>query len=143
MCNGQRDALYSNRTATGMMSIPNDYHREAMRSAMHFAAESKHVRWKMYTLQGKVYPLRNPQEGTPQRLLLRIPEVAETPGIGRTKIYELIATGVLPTIRVGRAVRITNIALQKWVEARELQDVPCYGYLDYLFRKVVLRRLHW
>ncbi len=68
--------------------------------------------------------MRNPQEGTPQRLLLRIPEVAETAGIGRTKIYELIATGVLPTIRVGRAVRITDIVLQKWVEAREQQDVP-------------------
>jgi excisionase family DNA binding protein len=96
----------------------------------------------MSTLQGQVYPLRNPQEGTPQRLLLRIPEVAEAPGIGRTTIYELIATGVLPTIRVGRAVRRTNSALQKWIEACELQDVPCYGYLDYLFRKVVLRRLH-
>ncbi len=52
------------------------------------------------------------QEGPPQRLLLRIPEAAETLGIGRTKIYELIATGELPTIRVGRAVRRTNIVLQ-------------------------------
>jgi hypothetical protein len=40
------------------------------------------------------------------------------------KIYELIATGELPTIRVGRAVRITDIALQIWVEAREQQDAP-------------------
>ena len=57
--------------------------------------------------------IRNPQEDTPQRLLLRIHEVAETLGIGRTNIYELIATGVLPTLRVGRAVRISDIALQK------------------------------
>jgi excisionase family DNA binding protein len=56
----------------------------------------------------------------------RIPEVAETFGIGRTNIYEMIATGVLPTIRVGRAVRITDIALQKWVEACVQQDVPIY-----------------
>jgi len=41
MCHGQRDGLYSNRTATGMMIIPNDYPREAMRSAMNFDAESK------------------------------------------------------------------------------------------------------
>jgi len=67
----------------------------------------------MYPMQGKVFPIRNPQEGTPQRLLLRIHEVAETLGIGRTNIYELIATGVLPTLRVGRAVRISDIALQK------------------------------
>ena len=101
MGNGQRDALYSNRTATGMMSIPNDYLREAIRSAMIFAAESKHVHWNMYPLQGKAYSLRNPQEGTPQQLLLRIPELVETPGIGRTENYELIATGVFPPIRVG------------------------------------------
>jgi excisionase family DNA binding protein len=75
-----------------------------------------------YARKGISY--RNPQEGTPQRLLLHIPEVAETLWIGRTNIYELIATRVLPTIRVGRAVRITDIVLQKWVEAREQQDVP-------------------
>jgi excisionase family DNA binding protein len=67
--------------------------------------------------------MESPQEGTPQRLLLRIPEVAETLGIGRTKIYELIATGELPTIRVGRAVRISVSTLQKWVEAREQHEV--------------------
>ena len=66
--------------------------------------------------------MESPQEGAPQRLLLRIPEVAETLGIGRTKIYELIATGELPTIRLGRAVRISVSALQKWVEAREQQE---------------------
>ena len=61
------------------------------------------------------------QEGAPPRLLLRIPEAAETLGIGRTKIYELIATGELPTIHVGRAVRISVSSLQKWVEEREQQ----------------------
>ncbi len=65
--------------------------------------------------------MESSQEGTPQRLLLRIPEAAETLGIGRTKIYELIATGELPTIRVGRAVRISVSTLQKWVETREQQ----------------------
>jgi len=67
--------------------------------------------------------MESPQEGTPQRLLLRIPEAAETLGIGRTKIYEMIATGELPTVRFGRAVRISVSTLQKWVEAREQQGV--------------------
>ena len=66
--------------------------------------------------------MESSQDGAPQRLLLRIPEAAETLGIGRTKIYELIATGELPTIRLGRAVRISVSALQKWVEAREQQE---------------------
>ena len=51
--------------------------------------------------------MEGPQEGTPERLLLRIPEVAEVLGIGRTKIYEMIATGELPTVRFGRAVRVS------------------------------------
>ena len=105
------------------MSIPKDYPREVMRSAMNYDTESKQACWNMHTMQGKAYPLRSPQKGAPQRLLLRIPEVAETLGIGRTKIYELIATGELPTIRVGRAVRISVSTLQKWVEAREQQGV--------------------
>ena len=67
--------------------------------------------------------MESPQEGAPQRLLLRIPEVAETLGIGRTKIYELIATGELPAVRFGRAVRISVGTLQKWVEEREQQGV--------------------
>jgi excisionase family DNA binding protein len=54
---------------------------------------------------------------------LRIPEAAEALGIGRTNIYEPIATGELPTIRVGRAVRISVSTLQKWVETREQQGV--------------------
>jgi len=39
----------------------------------------------------------------------------------------MIATGELPTVRVGRAVRISVTALQKWVEQREQQNMPaCY-----------------
>ena len=68
--------------------------------------------------------MESPEKVMPQRLLLRIPEVAETLGIGRTKIYEIIATGELPTVRVGRAVRISVTTLQKWVEEREQQNVP-------------------
>ena len=68
--------------------------------------------------------MESPQDGATQRLLLRIPEVAETLGIGRTKIYEMIATGELPTVRFGRAVRISVTTLQKWVEEREQQNMP-------------------
>jgi excisionase family DNA binding protein len=62
------------------------------------------------------------QESVSQRLLVRIPDRAETLGIGRSKIYELIATGELPTIHVGRAVRISASTLHKWVEEREQQE---------------------
>ena len=65
--------------------------------------------------------MEGPQESASQRLLLRVPEVAERLGIGRTKIYQMIATGELPTIHIGRAVRVSASSLQKWVEEREQQ----------------------
>lgn len=56
-------------------------------------------------------------------LLLSVPEVAKTLGLGRTKVYELIAREGLPVVRFGRAVRVPVISLQRWVEQREKQDV--------------------
>ena len=35
------------------------------------------------------------------RLLLRPAEAAEAIGIGRSKVYELLASGDLPSIRIG------------------------------------------
>jgi len=63
------------------------------------------------------------QEAPMQRFLLRIPEVAKALGLGRTKIYELIAAGELPVIRVGRAVRVSVTAVQKWVEEQNNQPL--------------------
>jgi excisionase family DNA binding protein len=55
-------------------------------------------------------------------LLLSVPEVAKILGLGRTKVYELIATEGLPVIRFGRAVRISVASLQQWIERREKQN---------------------
>ncbi len=56
------------------------------------------------------------------RLLLSVPEVAKSLGLGRTKVYELIATEGLPVVRFGRAVRVSVESLQRWVEQREKQN---------------------
>jgi excisionase family DNA binding protein len=55
--------------------------------------------------------------------LLSVPEVAKTLGLGRTKVYELIAREGLPVVRFGRAVRVSVVSLQQWVEQREKQGV--------------------
>ena len=56
-------------------------------------------------------------------LLLTIPDVARRLGLGRTKVYELIAREGLPVVRFGRAVRVSVTSLQQWIEQREKQNV--------------------
>ena len=53
-----------------------------------------------------------------ERLLLRIPEAAERLSVGRSTVYELVQRGELPTIHIGRSVRIPAEALRTWVERR-------------------------
>jgi excisionase family DNA binding protein len=50
-------------------------------------------------------------------LLLRPSEAATLLGLGRSKVYELAAAGVIPSIRIDRSIRIPMDALQKWIEA--------------------------
>jgi excisionase family DNA binding protein len=51
-------------------------------------------------------------------LLLRVEEVARALAIGRSKVYELIASGQLPSITIGSARRIPTEALRKWIAER-------------------------
>ncbi len=51
-----------------------------------------------------------------QKLLLRIAEAAELASLGRSKAYELVATGEWPSVRIGRAVRVPRDGLIDWVE---------------------------
>lgn len=56
---------------------------------------------------------------TIQPLLLNITQVAKTLGLGRTKVYELIANEGLPVLRFGGAPRVSCTSLQQWLEQRE------------------------
>lgn len=53
-----------------------------------------------------------------QPLLLRGIEVAEALGISRALAYRWMASGVLPTIRVSRSIRVPHDELRRWIEAR-------------------------
>ncbi len=50
--------------------------------------------------------------------LLRVAEAARILGIGRTKTYELVAAGAIPTVRIGRAVRVPKAALYIWIQSQ-------------------------
>ena len=54
-----------------------------------------------------------------QPLLLNVSQVAKMLGLSRTMVYTLIATQGLPTVRFGRAVRVSPTSLQRWIEKRE------------------------
>ena len=56
-----------------------------------------------------------------ERLLVKPDEGARLLGIGRSKMYALLATGVIPSIKVGGSTRIPADALRRWVE-RQLAE---------------------
>jgi excisionase family DNA binding protein len=68
------------------------------------------------------YPpqIRREERFAMEKLLLRPQECAQALGLGRSKVYELIANGELPSITIGRSRRIPLDALREWVRAREV-----------------------
>jgi|MudIll2142460700_1097286.scaffolds.fasta_scaffold49030_2 excisionase family DNA binding protein len=51
-------------------------------------------------------------------LLYTAAELSRILQLGRNKTYELIASGEIPVIRFGRAIRIPRGALEKWIEQK-------------------------
>jgi excisionase family DNA binding protein len=50
--------------------------------------------------------------------LLRPDDVQLILRIGRSKVYEMIARGELPVVRIGRVVRVPRKELERWIEDR-------------------------
>lgn len=54
-------------------------------------------------------------------ICVRINDAARMIGVGRTKLYELIATGEVETVKIGKATRITTASLRELVRRRRDQ----------------------
>jgi excisionase family DNA binding protein len=72
-----------------------------------------------------------------ERLLLKPSEVGQVLGVGRSLVYSMLASGELPSIRVGRCIRVPKVSLERWISAREslgektgLAGGGCGGGLD-------------
>jgi len=52
-------------------------------------------------------------------LLLRGDEVARLLNLSKSKTYELLASGEIPAVRIGRAVRVRPEALMRYLSDRE------------------------
>jgi excisionase family DNA binding protein len=48
--------------------------------------------------------------------LLKVEEAAAVLSLGRSKVYELLACGELPAVKIGRATRIPADSLRRWVD---------------------------
>jgi excisionase family DNA binding protein len=53
-------------------------------------------------------------------LAVRVPEACRLTGIGRSKLYELIAAGELPIIKVGSITLIPFAGLQEFLTDRSV-----------------------
>lgn len=53
--------------------------------------------------------------GNGNGLLLKVEEVGTELGLGRSKVYELIAAGELPSVHIGRALRVRREDLETYV----------------------------
>ena len=53
---------------------------------------------------------------------LKVPEVAEVLRIARSRAYELVGSGEIPSIRIGRSVRVSRKELDRWLEGQRYAD---------------------
>ena len=58
------------------------------------------------------------------KLLLKPEEAALLLGIGRTKLYELLAVGAVESVRIGSCRRIPRGALERYVSGL-VEENPC------------------
>lgn len=69
--------------------------------------------------------------------LISVGEAAEIVGLSRSKVYELLADGLLPSIRIGRTRRIDIADLDAFIDRHRIPtllpatpDVPADGILE-------------
>jgi excisionase family DNA binding protein len=52
----------------------------------------------------------------PDRILYRPSEAADAIGVSRARAYELIAAGIIPSVRIGTTIRVPVDALRSWID---------------------------
>jgi prophage regulatory protein len=54
---------------------------------------------------------------------LSLKDVQQLVGIGRTKAYELVVTGELPAVRIGRCIRVNRGEIDEWLHRQRYLNV--------------------
>ena len=63
------------------------------------------------------------QQAGSDREWLTLREMQEMLSIGRTKAWQLVASGEVPAVKIGRSVRISRKELEGWLEEQRYLDV--------------------
>ena len=63
------------------------------------------------------------QQGGLDREWLTLREMQEMFSIGRTKAWQLVASGEVPAVKIGRSVRVSRKELEGWLEEQRYLDV--------------------
>lgn len=63
-----------------------------------------------------------------ESLLLKAEEVAQVLKLGRTRTFQLMSSGELPVVRIGRSVRVPKDQLESWVRSRTTGGLT--GWVD-------------
>jgi len=53
---------------------------------------------------------------SPEPICVRVNDAARMIGVGRTKLYELIAAGEVETVKLGKATRVTTASLHDLIK---------------------------
>jgi excisionase family DNA binding protein len=57
-------------------------------------------------------------------VLLTVPQVAQALQVNRNKVWALVGSGELPSVRIGRSVRVPVSALEEWVRTQTTVSGP-------------------
>jgi excisionase family DNA binding protein len=63
------------------------------------------------------------KQRTVEREYLTLQEMQAMLCIGRTKAWQLVASGEIPAIRIGRSVRVSRKELEQWLEEQRYLDI--------------------
>ena len=55
-------------------------------------------------------------------ICVRINDAARMIGVGRTKLYELISSGELETVKIGKATRVTTASLHGLIDRQRVDS---------------------
>jgi excisionase family DNA binding protein len=62
------------------------------------------------------------QQAELDREWMTLREVQEMLSIGRTKAWQLVASGEVPAVKIGRSVRVSRKELEQWLEEQRYLD---------------------